>query len=159
MGEVNCPLGLTRMFDTMTPHSLPGERAHHIPVSWSHASRRPEGLRPPCRQGLLRPPCDRWLLPGEMQGHLLAVGWLKLQHGTRHLKIFKTKATCSCWFAVWSGVTPLPSGAVLQQARGRPEPQGMSRDGPATSSEGQAIPPPWPCSLASQKAPRSPEKS
>lgn len=31
MGEVHCPLGLMCMFDTMTPHTLPRERAHHIP--------------------------------------------------------------------------------------------------------------------------------
>lgn len=43
------------------------------------------------------------------------VGWLKLQHRTQHLKIFKTKATCRCWFAAWSRVAPRPSGAVLQQ--------------------------------------------
>lgn len=82
-------------------------------------------------------------------------GWLKLQHRTQHLKIFKTKATCRCWFAVWSRVAPRPSGAVLQQGRGRPEAQGMGWDGPATSSEGQAIPAPWPYPPASQKAPCS----
>lgn len=126
MGEVNCPLVLTWMFDTVPPPPLPGERAHHVPVSWSLTSPRLEGLRPPCRQELLGPPSDQGLLPGENRNAFQQWDDLSSSRGHSTRRSSKQKLLAAAGLRLERGRS-LPSGAVLQQTRADLSPGGRAQ--------------------------------
>lgn len=127
MGEVNCPLGLTWIFDTVPPHPLPRERAHHIPVSRSLTSQRLEGLRPPYRQELLRPPSDQGLLPGKSRNAFQQRDDLSSSggHSTRRSSKQKLLAAAGLWLEQGRS---LPSRAVLQQTWADLSPRGQAQE-------------------------------
>lgn len=114
----------------------------HVPITHSAVSRgTPSAL--PTRA----PQPRRGPLPGEMQGHLLAV--LKLQHRTQHLKIFPTHTTHSCGCSLEQGRSPAEPGQSQGVAQGRARRSCHPQPGPGDPTAG-----PYPLLSPSHPAPR-----